>query len=693
MAIDLDQFKGIFFEESFEGLDAMESGLLEMNDGGTNLDTVNTIFRAAHSIKGGSGTFGLDSITSFTHIMEGMLDEMREGKREATPDIVNVLLESVDVLRELMTAYQNNENPDVSHMEDLQKQLAVLRDSKPNTQVDSIAESDNGNDSDGNQTDDGGKIEGWNISFHPHADLFKTGNDPSLILRELSELGEISVVVDDSHVPAFSEMDPEVCYLSWEIHLKGEISEAQISEVFEWVEDDCDLELNAIYPPRKEGDRRVGDRRKPVADDRRQGNRRQEARRPNDKPPSKPAATIRVGTDRIDGIIDMVGELVITQSMLSQLGEDFDMSKLGRLRDGLDELERNSRELQENIMRIRMQPISFAFNRFPRVVHDLSQKLGKKIRLEMVGEETEMDKTVMEKINDPLVHLVRNCLDHGLETPEERLESCKDEEGYVRLKAFHQGGSIVVEVSDDGRGLSREKILNKALEKGLVKESDVLTDEQVFMLLFKAGFSTAEKLSDISGRGVGLDVVRRNIESLGGNVEVRSTLGEGSTFTIRLPLTLAVLDGQLFRVGGDTYVLPLAAIVESLQIKQEALGGVAGDSEVYRLRDEYIPIVRLSDVFSTGEHLENLENALLVVVEWGEKHIGLLVDELLGQQQVVIKSLETNYKRVRGISGATILGDGTVSLILDISGLIEISYSIRDALKPRLAVENGRRVA
>jgi len=695
MAIDLDQFKRIFFEESFEGLDAMESGLLEMNDGGTDLETVNTIFRAAHSIKGGSGSFGLDQITSFTHIMEGMLDEMREGKRQATPDIINVLLESVDVLRELMGAYQNNEDPDVSHMEDLKNKLAELRDAQPTgTANASVANvNDDANDQANHQQDDNSNnIEGWKISFHPHADLFKTGNDPSLILRELSELGDINVAIDDTHIPSFAEMDPELCYLNWEIDLKGEISEAQIKEIFEWVEDDCDLELTAVYPPRTETSRRVEGRRHPVGDDRRQGNRRQQARRPDDKPATKSATTIRVGTDRIDAIIDMVGELVITQSMLSQLGEDFDMSKLERLRDGLEEMERNSRELQENIMRIRMQPISFAFNRFPRVVHDLSQKLGKKIRLELVGEETEMDKTVMEKINDPLVHLVRNCLDHGLETPEERLAACKDEEGYVRLKAFHQGGNIVVEVSDDGRGLSREKILDKAIEKDLVKESEILTDEQVFMLLFKAGFSTAETLSDISGRGVGLDVVRRNIESLGGNVEVHSVLGEGSTFTIRLPLTLAVLDGQLFRVGGDTYVLPLVSIVESLQIRKEFLGGVAGDSEVYRLRDEYIPIVRLCDLFSTGAHLDSLEKALLVVVEWGEKHIGLLVDDLLGQQQVVIKSLETNYKRIKGISGATILGDGTVSLILDISGLIEIAYSLHERLKPRLAAANGRRV-
>jgi len=695
VAIDIAQFKGIFFEESFEGLDSMEAGLLEMSEGGTDLDTVNTIFRAAHSIKGGSGTFGLEPITSFTHIMEGLLDEMREGKREATPTIINVLLESVDVLRELMRAFQNDEDPDVSHMEDLQKQLAVIRDSgaagSTETSQDEINAPD-GDETDKKET----TVEGWDISFHPHEGLLKTGNDPSLILRELGELGEITIKVNDSQIPPLLDMDPEACYLSWSIHLDGAIEQAQITEIFEWVEDDCDLELTPIYPERIRDDRRSSDRRHATSDDRRQGNQRQTTRRPTDKPPaSKPAATIRVGTDRIDAIIDMVGELVITQSMLSQLGEDFDMSKLDRLRDGLDELERNSRDLQENIMRIRMQPISFAFNRFPRVVHDLSQKLGKKIRLELVGEETEMDKTVMEKINDPLVHLVRNCLDHGLETPEERMAAGKDDEGYVRLKAFHQGGNIVVEVSDDGRGLSREKILNKAIDKGLVKaaDADALNDDAVFMLLFEAGFSTAEQLSDISGRGVGLDVVRRNIESLGGGVEVQSRFGEGSTFTIRLPLTLAVLDGQLFRIGGSTYVLPLASIVESLQMRRDSLGGVAGDAEVYRLREEYIPIMRLSDVFATGEHIDDLENALLVVVEWGEKHIGLLVDELLGQQQVVIKSLETNYERVKGISGATILGDGTVSLILDISGLVEISYSMRDAMKPRLAAVNGRSMA
>jgi len=299
---------------------------------------------------------------------------------------------------------------------------------------------------------------------------------------------------------------------------------------------------------------------------------------------------------------------------------------------------------------------------------------------------------VMEKINDPLVHLVRNSMDHGLEGPEERLAACKEEEGYVRLKAFHQGGSIVVEVSDDGRGLSREKLFDKGVEKGIIKENDVLSDEQVFMLLFAAGFSTAEKLSDISGRGVGLDVVRRNIEGLGGNVSVRSVFGEGTVFTIRLPLTLAVLDGQLLQVDGQTYVLPLVSIIESLQMDAESISALAGDTLVYRLRDEYIPIVSLSGLFSTGESSTDMAGKLLVIVEWADKRIGLRVDDLLAQQQVVIKSLETNYERVRGLSGATILGDGTVSLILDISGLMDMSSKTLEKVnKSQVPSVNGNR--
>jgi len=681
MSIDLEQFKQIFYEESFEGLDTMESGLLGMIDGGTDLDVVNDIFRAAHSIKGGSATFGFSALASFTHIMEGLLDEMREGKREADKDVVNILLESVDEMRDLMTSYQNDEEPDVEKMQELQQKLEKVCGMEPTAK---LAATEEPNDDSGDA-----RRQGWNVSFTPHDDLLTTGNDPALLLSELADLGEVSLTMDDAKLPSFANMNPEECYLTWSMMLLGEdIEEDQITEIFEWVEDECDLELNGIYPERKESDRRAGDRRVEGAqEDRRQDDRRTGPRRPTDKKAPVQATNIRVDTNRIDELIDMVGELVITQSMLGQLGEEFEMDKLVRLREGLEELERNSREIQEAVMRVRMQPISFAFNRFPRMVHDLSQKLDKKVRLELVGEETEMDKTVMEKINDPLVHLVRNSMDHGLEGPEERLAACKEEEGYVRLKAFHQGGSIVVEVSDDGRGLNRDKLFSIGVEKGLIKETDVLTEEQVFMLLFAAGFSSAEKLSDISGRGVGLDVVRRNIESLGGNVDVRSVFGEGTVFTIRLPLTLAVLDGQLLQVDGQTYVLPLTAIIESLQMDATAVSALAGDTRVYRLREEYIPIVSLSDLFHTGDDdvstaTTDMGGRLLVIVEWADKRIGLMVDDLLGQQQVVIKSLETNYERVPGLSGATILGDGTVSLILDISGLMDMSSKALECAKP-----------
>jgi two-component system chemotaxis sensor kinase CheA len=375
----------------------------------------------------------------------------------------------------------------------------------------------------------------------------------------------------------------------------------------------------------------------------------------------------------------MVGELVITQSMLGQVGggeiEEFDVTRLEKLRDGLGQLERNTRELQESVMQIRMLPISFSFNRFPRLVHDLSAKLGKKIELIISGEGTELDKTVMEKIGDPLVHLVRNSLDHGIEMPAERVAKGKPETGVVHLNAYHQGGNILIEIKDDGAGLPAGKILAKARDRGLVAPDEELSQEQILELIFEPGFSTAEEVSDVSGRGVGMDVVRRNIKDLGGAIEVKSAPDEGSTFTIRLPLTLAILDGQLLNVGDETFIMPLISIVESLQVDSSLINSVAGSAEMYKLREDYIPIVRLYDLFGIEPKVTHLDNALLVVVEHEGQKIALMVDELLGQQQVVIKSLETNYKRVEGLSGATILGDGTVALILDVGGLISLSGS------------------
>ncbi|MDH3354811.1 MAG: chemotaxis protein CheA, partial [Chromatiales bacterium] len=365
--------------------------------------------------------------------------------------------------------------------------------------------------------------------------------------------------------------------------------------------------------------------------------------------------------------------LVITQSMLSTLGESFEMDQIQRLRDGLVQLEQNTRELQEDVMRMRMLSVSFVFNRFPRMVRDLSQKLEKDIELVMSGENTEIDKTLIEKISDPLVHLVRNSVDHGIELPQDRIAAGKPATGTVNLNAFHKGGNIVIEVKDDGKGLDPEKLFNKAVEKGVVSADVKLTNEQIYNLIFEPGFSTAEQLSDVSGRGVGMDVVRRNINSLGGSVDISSELGVGSTMTVRLPLTLAILDGQSVAVGDQVYIVPLASIVESIQVNSSMVNKMAGQGETFILRGEYISIVRLGDIFDVDSTAKKLEEGLLVVVESEGRLVGIFVDDLLGQQQVVIKSLEANYQKVEGVSGATILGDGSVALILDIPSLVKMS--------------------
>ena len=394
------------------------------------------------------------------------------------------------------------------------------------------------------------------------------------------------------------------------------------------------------------------------------------------KAASSESTSIRVSIEKIDELINTVGELVITQSILSQLMVNMDGPQSEQLRNGLGHLERQMRALQESVMRVRMLPISFVFNRFPRMVRDLSQKLGKRIELKMTGEQTELDKTVLEKIGDPLVHLVRNSLDHGIESIEKRRAAGKPEAGTIHLNAYHKGGNIIVEVIDDGAGLNRERIMAKARERGLIGPDEELSDDRIYNLIFQPGFSTAEKVTDVSGRGVGMDVVRRNIMELGGNVQIFSNADHGSTVRIRLPLTLAILDGQLVRVGREVYVIPLVSIVETIQIRREQINSVAGGrAELLRLRDECIPIIRLYQLFEVEADTTELDDGLLTIVESDGQRIGIFVDELQAQQQVVIKSLETNFRQLTGISGATMLGDGRVALILDVPGLIALFES------------------
>ncbi len=670
MSIDLEQFHQTFFEESFEGLDEMEKELLDLDMGSADSESINTIFRAAHSIKGGSATFGFTDVAEFTHRMETLLDEMRDGRREVTQEAVNLLLSSVDCLRDLLGAQREHNEPDKENVITLQQQLDdMLKVGSTPPAENSHASVSEKNKKELEET----KETEWLIQFHPHPHMLRTGNEPLRMFNELALLGDLIVKADHSKLPAFCDIAFDECYLSWELTLKGSIKYEQITEIFEWVDDDCDL----IIEPVAEIEQHT---QKPVKDTDETEKVPQTANKPVEqkgkterrKSSLSEASSIRVGIDKVDELVNLVGELVITQSMLSQTNED-DSGNQDKLRDGLAQLERNTRELQESVMRIRMLPISFAFNRFPRMVHDLTQKLGKKVELKMSGEQTELDKTVMEKIGDPLVHLVRNSLDHGIEIPEIRLKNGKPEVGVLHLNAYHQGGSIVIEISDDGAGLNAARISSKAKSQGLIDENEVLTKEKIHELIFNPGFSTAETLSDVSGRGVGMDVVKRNIKGLGGSIDVHSEEGKGSTFTIRLPLTLAILDGQLIRVGNETYIIPLISIEETFQVSYELINTIANGTELYRLRDEYIPIVRLHDIFNLQPEHTELTDGLLAVVESDGCKVGLFIDDLLGQQQVVIKGLETNFRRVDGVSGATILGDGTVSLILDVGGLIEFA--------------------
>jgi len=698
MSIDMSQFYQTFFDESFEGLETMESGLLGLDVGAADEETVNTIFRAAHSIKGGSATFGFTAVAEFTHVMETLLDEMRAGERMVTEHAVDLLLKSVDCLREMLTAVQNEDEIDSERVTAVQKDLEILLNGEENAVAEVESSVEVVSEKTSNQPN------GWIVEFRPFDYLLKTGNDPVRLFRELSLLGDFTTTVNAENLPLFEDFDPELSYLSWSIELVGDITEESISEIFEWVDDDCELsviasnsqnneaviEKDESIPEQKplEVEEKIED--SPVVENNVQElkpEKTEEAKTtpapapaPDKRGAKKPAAdqgSIRVGIDKVDALINMVGELVITQSMLSQLGENITPEKIEKMQDGLAQLERNTRELQESVMRIRMLPISFAFQRFPRMVRDLSHKLGKEIDLRLLGEQTELDKTVMEKIGDPLVHLVRNSIDHGIEMPDDREAAGKPRMGVVELNAFHQGGNIVIEIDDDGKGIDKEVIRNKAIEKGVISENDVLSDEQIYDLIFAPGFSTAKEVSDVSGRGVGMDVVKRNIRELGGTIEIKSEKGKGSKITIRLPLTLAILDGQLIRVGGDTYIVPLVSIIESLQVRDEQVNGIAGQAELYKLRDDYVPIVRLHDVFTLKPDSENLTDGLIVIVEGEGSQVGLFVDDLLGQQQVVIKSLETNFRPVEGVSGATILGDGTVALILDVVGLIKLSKQER----------------
>lgn len=683
MDLDIKQFQPVFIEECREGLDIMETELLKLTAGELDVEAVNTIFRVAHSIKGGAGTFGFTLLTEFTHVAETLLDDIRASKIVLCDDHITLLLKSGDCLREWIErlAEDNEIPPD---------DAVILKQAfEQFLSVDSAVEAaDSAAEVVDVVTSCGSEMAGWRIEFVPGQDILKQGNEPWLIFAELAELGDLTITPDLSGIPKFEELDPQTLYIRWHLELLGHIDKSLITEAFEWVEDESDITILAMTETLIRSDEVPASSTaalKPEAHDTNSDKAIAIApvKSTKDSAP-KPVKTaesssIRVSIDKVDSLINMVGELVITQAMLGEIGENFTIDKLSELRKGLMQLSQHTREMQDSVMKIRMLPIQFAFNRIPRMVRDLSNQLGKNVELRVVGEETELDKIMLEKLSDPIIHLVRNALDHGIETIEERALTDKSDMAYLDIKAYHQGGKIVVEIGDDGRGLNRAKIKAKAIEKGVISESATLTNEQIDELIFAPGFSTVETISDISGRGVGMDVVKRNIEALGGDISVRSVDGVGSCFSIRLPLTLSIMDGQLFNVGNKTYILPIMSIIESLQLQESMVTRLADGTEIFKLRDEFIPIIRLCEVLNHCASQTKIADGLFVVVENGSGKFGLFVDDLLAQQQVVIKSLEENFMKVDCISGATILGNGTVALILDIADIVKSNRNKKHA--------------
>lgn len=633
MSIDIEQFHSVFFEESEEHLDDMEQLLMGLNVDAPDPEELNSIFRAAHSIKGGSGIFGFDALMNLTHVMENLLDKARNGELRVTTEIVNVLLETLDVLKATLTAYrQQSPVPE----DDIAQRIMVLN-AAIDGQVQSGASGDKSSQT-AAEDDDG-------FGFFDDDD---TAQNPSAVVSEAS---------DDS----FGFFDEEDVQPQCK-------SSAHEDDGFGFF-DDAELPVNAENkvpsiapkdesPAESNTPKSLSNKPTPTAP-----KSTAEANQQAKPVASRETVSIRVDTAKIDAMVNLVGELVITQSMLSMIGHEVDGQIGERLQLAIDELQRNTREIQESVMSMRMLPLTATFNRFPRLVRDLASKLDKKVELVLQGGNTEIDKSLIEKLVDPLTHLVRNSIDHGIESPSARRSNGKSETGTVILSAEQKGGSIIISIIDDGGGLHREKILDKARSNGL-SVSDDMPDSAVWQLIFQPGFSTADAITDVSGRGVGMDVVRRNIESIGGRIEIESNAGEGSAFFIHLPLTLAIVDGMCVSVGEQIFVIPLLNIVESFQPQKHQLKTLGNDTVLY-VRDQYWPLVPLYDFMDVDGAQKSATEGIVVLLESSKKRFGILVDALVGQQQVVIKSLELHYRKVAGIAGATIMGDGKVALIID----------------------------
>ena len=695
--MDITDFYDTFFEEAEELLADMERHLLELDVEAPDGEQLNAIFRAAHSIKGGAGTFGFDVLQKTTHLFENLLDHTRKGELTLRRDIVDTFLETKDMLNDQLDAYRNGDEPDQAAFERICQTLQKLALEEigqglegapaPRPETAPAAEPPAAEAPADPSTTDGEAGEGRLMVA-----LLGVGDDDrKLLVEELEQLGEIRSQAGDQAryevvletTAGADDIEAVMCFIT-------EPEQVEVKPVAAPVEPDAPAQTAAAPEASAASAACVEPAPSPPA----AAATTPAAETPKPAPRAKSAAkggaestSIRVSVDKVDQIINLVGELIITQSMLDQTVSELDGVNNGSLLNGMSLLQRNARDLQEAVMSIRMIPMDFVFSRFPRVVRETSAKLGKEIELVTEGESTELDKSLTERIIDPLTHLVRNSLDHGIESPEEREAKGKSRTGRLTLSARHQGGNILIEVVDDGAGLDRDRLLAKARESGL-SVSDTMSDDEVWQLIFAPGFSTAKAVTDVSGRGVGMDVVKRNIQGMGGHVQIMSRPGEGTTIRIVLPLTLAILDGMSIKVGEEVFILPLSAVLESLQPAREDLYSMAGDDVVLKVRDEYLPVVAVHEALDVQGARTELTETIAVIVQGEGRRYAMLVDDLVGQQQVVVKNLETNYRKVPGVSAATILGDGSVALILDIASLHRLDRHKREARRTSRAPAN-----
>lgn len=672
----LEAIKVTFFQECDELLADLEAGLLALEAGEGDVETINAVFRAVHSVKGGAGAFGFEPLVAFAHVFETALDAMRSGTLAADAEVLKIMLRAADVLSDHVAAAKGEASVDVARSQAMADDLSAL--TAPKRQAAAEPEADEWGFRP-IMVEVAEDCAPWRLEMAPRAAMYAKGHDAALLLRELSRLGAERIELDASALPALEALDPEASYLRWEVELCGDASEMAIRDVFDFAGDDCPIELGRKAPV---ADVVFHEAAVPVAAAE-EGVRSEPAPPPGLAPADEAraqksvakttgGATIRVDLERVDRLINLVGELVINQAMLAQRVGESELARSTAMAIGLDELEQLTREIQDSVMAIRAQPVKSVFQRMPRLVREIADSTGKQVRLVMEGEATEVDKTVIERLSDPITHMLRNAIDHGLETPDERLAVGKPGEGVVRLAALHRSGRIVIEVSDDGRGINRKRVREAAIAKGLIAADVTLSEEEIDNLIFLPGFSTAASVSNISGRGVGMDVVKRSIQSLGGRISISSQPGRGSTFTLSLPLTLAVLDGMVVTAAGQTLVAPLSAIVETLRPRPADVRPIGPRSAVLSVRGAHVPLIDIGVALGWRENpIDPAAGVTLLVESELGGRAALVVDAIQGQRQVVIKSLEANYQRVDAVAAATILGDGRVALILDVDAVIE----------------------